>query len=69
LVSVLRKAEVSLDSKEWEMVFSVDGIVDSRAEEFEIKTGTLELGEHTVALRVYDATGNVAIGKAALLIK
>jgi len=69
LVSALRKAEVSLDGKEWEMVFSVDGIVDSRTEEFEIKTGALELGEHTVALRVYDATGNVAIGKTALLIK
>ena len=69
LVSALRKAEVSLDGKEWEMVFSVDGIVDSKAEEFEIKTGALEPGEHTVALRVYDATGNVAIGKAALLIK
>lgn len=69
LVSSLRKAEVSLDGKEWEMVFSADGIVDSKTEEFEIKTGTLETGEHTVALRVYDATGNVAIGKAALLIK
>ena len=69
LVSALRKAEASLDGKEWEMVFSVDGIVDSRTEEFEIKTGTLEPGEHTVALRVYDATGNVAIGKAAVLVK
>ena len=66
VVSALRKAEVSVDGKEWEMVFSVDGIVDSRTEEFEIKTGTLEPGEHTVALRVYDATGNVAIGKAAV---
>ena len=69
LVSALRKAEVSTDGKEWEMVFSVDGIVDSRTEEFEIKTGTLETGEHTVALRVYDSAGNVAIGKAAVLIK
>src|SRR5262245_39113597 len=69
LVSALRKAETSLDGNEWEMVFSVDGIVDSRSEEFEIKTGTLAPGEHTVALRVYDATGNVAIGKAALVVK
>jgi hypothetical protein len=68
-VSALRKAEASLDGKEWEMVFSVDGIVDSKTEEFEIKTGTLEPGEHTVALRVYDSTGNVAIGKTALLVK
>ncbi len=68
-VSALRKAEVSLDGKEWEMVFSADGIVDSKTEEFEIRTATLEPGEHAVALRVYDATGNVAIGKAALLVK
>ena len=69
LVSALRKAEFSLDGKEWEMVFSVDGIVDSKTEEFEIKTGTLVPGEHAIALRVYDATGNVAIGKAAFVVK
>jgi len=68
-VSALRKGEVSLDGKEWEMVFSVDGIVDSKTEEFEVKTAALEPGEHTVALRVYDATGNVAIGKATVLVK
>ncbi|MCI0620978.1 MAG: hypothetical protein L0387_04785 [Acidobacteria bacterium] len=68
-VSALRKAEVSLDGKDWEMVFSADGIVDSKTEEFEIKTGNLEAGEHAVALRVYDATGNVAIGKATLVVK
>ncbi|MBM3802206.1 MAG: hypothetical protein FJW26_07820 [Acidimicrobiia bacterium] len=67
--SALRKAEVSIDGKEWEIVFSVDGIIDSKTEEFEIKTQTLEPGEHTIALRAYDAKGNTAIGKAALSLK
>jgi hypothetical protein len=68
-VSALRRAEVSLDGKEWEVVFSVDRIVDSKIEEFEIKTETLEPGEHTLALRVFDSTGNVAIGKALVTVK
>jgi sugar lactone lactonase YvrE len=68
-VSALRKAEVSIDGKEWETVFSIDGIVDSKIEEFEIKTEPLASGEHTVALRVYDSNGNVAIGKAVVQVK
>jgi hypothetical protein len=68
-VSALRRAEVSLDGKDWEVVFSVDRIVDSRVEEFEIKTEPLEPGEHAVALRVYDSNGNVAIGKAVVTVK
>jgi len=68
-VSALRKAELSLDGKDWEILFSVDGIVDSKAEEFEVKTVALEPGEHTLAIRVYDATGNVAIGKASMQVK
>jgi sugar lactone lactonase YvrE len=68
-VSALRKAETSVDGKEWETVFSVDGIVDAKSEEFEIKTEPLPSGEHTVALRVYDSNGNVAIGKAVVQVK
>ena len=68
-VSALRKAEISVDGAEWASDFSVDGIVDSKTEEFEVKTGPLQTGEHTLALRVYDSTGNVAIGKAVVQIK
>jgi hypothetical protein len=68
-VSALRRAEVSLDGKDWELVFSADGIVDSKTEDFEIKTGALEPGEHSLALRVYDSTGNVGIGKVVVAIK
>ena len=68
-VSALRRAEVSLDGKDWEVLFSIDGIVDSKAEEFEIKTEALETGEHALALRVYDSAGNVAVGKAVVVVK
>jgi len=68
-VSALRKAEFSLDGKDWEVIFSVDGIIDSKEEEFEVRTEPLDLGEHTVALRVYDSTGNVGIAKAVCQIK
>lgn len=67
--SVLRKAEVSIDGKEWQDIFSVDGIVDSKSEEFEVKTDDLGAGEHTVAMRVYDSNGNVGIGKAVFQVK
>jgi WD40 repeat protein len=68
-VSALRRAEVSVDGADWEVVFSADGIVDSKVEEFEINTEALSPGEHAVALRVYDSTGNVAIGKAVVAVK
>ena len=68
-VSSLRRAETSIDGSEWETAFSVDGIVDSMMEEFEVRTEPLDAGEHTVALRVYDSTGNAAIGKAIVQIK
>ena len=55
-VSALRKAETSVDGSEWETVFSIDGIVDSKTEEFEVKTEPFQAGEHTIALRVYDST-------------
>ena len=67
--SVLRKAEMCIDGKEWEDIASVDGIVDSKTEEFEIKTDGLEAGEHTVALRVYDSNGNVGMGKTVFQVK
>ena len=65
----LRRAEVSVDGKEWEIIFSVDGIVDSRIEEFEVKVEKLDSGEHFIALRVYDFAGNIGIGKAVFQVK
>jgi hypothetical protein len=68
-VSPLRRAECSIDGSDWEAIFSEDRIVDSKVEEFEVKTDDLIVGEHAVALRVFDSAGNVTIGKAVVSIK
>ena len=65
----LRGVGFEFRGKEWDMVFSVDGIVDSRTEEFEIGTEKLDPGEHFIALRIYDSTGNIGIGKAVFQVK
>ena len=67
--SGLRKAEYAMNGGNWQAVFSKDGVLDSKSEEFEITTKSLDEGEHIVALRVFDAMGNVAIGKSTVSIK
>ena len=66
--SPLRRAEVSVDGKEWRNINSNDGIVDSRTETFTVRTPKLEPGEHVIALRAYDTAGNVGVGKAVVHI-
>ena len=67
-VSGLRRADVSTDGGKWKAVYSTDGIVDSRTEEFRVTTEALDTGEHVVALRIYDAAGNLGLGKALIQV-
>ena len=67
-VSSLRKAEFSTDGGEWKAIYSSDGIIDSKSEEFQVTTERLKKGEHVVALRIYDAAGNVSLGKTMLRV-
>ncbi len=67
-ISGLRRADVSTDGGEWKPVYSTDGIVDSRMEEFRVTTQAFEKGEHVVSLRVYDAAGNLGLGKATIKV-
>ena len=66
--SPLRGAETSLDGKEWTILLSDDGIVDSRKETFTVRLSKLQAGEHVVSLRAYDTAGNLGVGKAVLHI-
>lgn len=68
-ISSLRAAEFATDGSDWKTVFSRDGIIDSKTEEFDIATEPLGKGQHVVALRVYDAMGNVSVGKAMLYVE
>jgi sugar lactone lactonase YvrE len=66
--SPLRSAETSLDGQEWRNVLSDDGIVDSRKETFTVKLSHLAPGEHILALRASDTSGNIGVGKAIIRI-
>ena len=64
--SVLRRAEYSVDAGPWLPVYSQDGIVDSRLEDFVLRAENLKPGEHLVVLRAYDLGDNAGMGKAVL---
>ena len=66
--SPLRSAESSEDGKDWHDVLSDDGIVDSRRETFTVKLTLLTPGEHIVALRASDTSGNIGVGKVVIHI-
>ena len=66
--SPLRSAETSLDGQDWHDVLSDDGIVDSRKETFTLKLTHLAPGEHILALRASDTSGNIGVGKAVIRI-
>jgi sugar lactone lactonase YvrE len=67
-ISPLRSAETSEDAKDWHSVLSDDGIVDSRRETFTVKLFHLTPGEHILALRASDTSGNIGVGKAVIRI-
>ena len=64
--SVLKRAEYSVDAGPWLPVYSQDGIVDSRLEDFVLRVENLKPGEHLVVLRAYDLGDNAGMGKAVL---
>jgi hypothetical protein len=66
--SPLRGAETSLDGQDWHDILSDDGVVDSRKETFTIKLTHLAPGEHVLALRASDTSGNIGVGKAVIRI-
>lgn len=65
--SFLTKAEYSINGGEWQTVYSEDGISDSPRERYTIEIPVKTAGEYSIALRVFDANGN--IGNARVLVK
>ena len=65
--SYLNKAEYSVNGGEWKTVYADDGISDCPRERYTIEIPVLTAGEYSVALRVFDANGNV--GNARILVK
>jgi hypothetical protein len=64
--SIIRRAEYQVDGGLWKTVFPVDGIADSKREEFRV---TVVLGDkkpHVIALRAFDANANVGSAQATV---
>lgn len=57
VASGVRRAEISLDGREWQTVYSDDGISDGNRERYTIEI-PVTVGEHTISLRAFDANGN-----------
>lgn len=68
----IKRADVSLDGGAWRPVFPEDGIADSPHETYMIDlplpSSAAAGGEHTVALRVYDASANVGSARIRFVV-
>ena len=67
-LSILRRAEYSLDAGSWQVIFPEDGIADSRKENFVVKLEVSQPGEHIITLRSYDESANSGGNKVSFKI-
>ena len=67
VTSILRRAEYQLDGGPWRAVFPVDGIADSRREDFKVIVTLPDAKPHVIAFRVFDANANV--GSTQVVVK
>ena len=61
--SAVLRVEYSLDGSRWRVAYPVDGIPDSRREEFEVTLEEADLAR-SIIIRATDAMNNVATGSA-----
>jgi hypothetical protein len=64
--SIIRRAEYQVDGGPWKTVFPVDGIADSKREEFRVAVALADRKPHVIALRAFDANANVGSAQAAV---
>jgi len=62
--SIIRRAEYQVDGGPWKTVFPVDGIADSKREEFRVAVVLADKKPHVIALRAFDANANVGGAQA-----
>jgi len=65
--SIIRRAEYQLDGGPWRSVFPVDGIADSRREDFRVAIVLPDRRAHVIAFRAFDSNANV--GSTQVTIK
>ncbi|MES1261720.1 MAG: hypothetical protein ABUS49_08290 [Acidobacteriota bacterium] len=65
-LSMIYKAEYSLDGGDWVVVDPVGKLSDAQALDYVLTLKNVSPGEHTVAVRVSDSNDNTAVEKAVL---
>ena len=56
-------SQYAIDGGEWRLVLPVTRLLDSRELQYDFLTEDVKPGEHTVAVRVWDANENLAVAK------
>ncbi len=64
--SPLRRCEYSIDAGPWVPLEPVDGILDSKREQFRVRVENLSPGEHLFVVRAVDSGNNAGLGKVVL---
>ena len=67
-VSFIARAQYSLDSGDWTLIFPAGGLSDAPRENYDFQLQKLSPGEHTVTVRVYDQFENVSSAKATVRV-
>jgi hypothetical protein len=67
--TLISSAKYNIDAKDWLPLLPVDGLFDSKKEEFSFETEKMEGKEHTLSLVVTDSEGNTSAKKVILTLK
>ncbi len=65
--SFIKRAEYNVNGGEWKTVYADDEISDSQNERYTVNLTLKNSGEYSVALRVFDSSGNT--GNARIIVK
>ncbi len=64
--SIIKRAEYQLDGGGWKAIFPVDGIADSKREEFRVALTLPDNRPHVIAFRAFDANANVGSAQVSV---
>ncbi len=65
-LSLIQKSQYSLDGAEWQVMLPSSRLFDSRDLDYDFLTDPAGAGEHTIAVRVFDARDNLAAAKVVV---
>ena len=65
-LSVIRRAEFSVDGGEWQFMLPADLIADSLIEDYSFLTPDVNASEHVIAVRVFDKAENGGVEKVVV---